>query len=70
MPLLGAGLYAIFTFSWTPLHYIHLMLITLIFCVASALAINRFVFGRAAALWNASGTVDSGGPATGARFEA
>ena len=49
--ILGAGLYAIFTFWWTPLHYIHLMLITLIFCVLSALAINRFVFGRVVVLW-------------------
>ena len=51
--ILGAGLYAIFTFWWTPLHYIHLMLITLIFCVVSALAINRLVFGRVAVLWHA-----------------
>ena len=51
--ILGAGLYAIFTFWWTPLHYIHLMLITLIFCVVSALATNKFVFGRVAVFWRA-----------------
>lgn len=43
--LFGTSLYAFFTFVWTPLHYIHLMLITLVSCVVVALAINRFVFG-------------------------
>lgn len=44
----GVGLYAVFTFAWTPLHYIHLMLITLIACVAVGLSVNRWLFGRRA----------------------
>jgi SSS family solute:Na+ symporter len=40
----GVALYAVFTFAWTPIHYIHLMLITLIACVAFGLAVNRLVF--------------------------
>ncbi|MFM2042427.1 MAG: hypothetical protein RLY86_1003 [Pseudomonadota bacterium] len=44
----GVGLYAVFTFAWTPLHYIHLMFITLWLTVGFALALNRLVFGRAA----------------------
>ena len=51
----GVGLYAVFTFVWTPLHYIHLMLITLIACVAFALSVNRLLFGKTAALgWGTS----------------
>jgi SSS family solute:Na+ symporter len=51
----GVGLYAVFTFVWTPLHYIHLMLITLITCVAFALSVNRLLFGKTAALgWGSS----------------
>jgi SSS family solute:Na+ symporter len=42
----GVALYAVFTFVWTPIHYIHLMLITLIACVGFGLAINRLVFGQ------------------------
>ncbi len=48
--LLGTGLYAFFTFSWTPLHYIHLMLITLVFCVVVGLTLNLVVFGKRAEL--------------------
>ena len=44
--LFGVGLYAVFTFVWTPVHYIHLMLVTLLACIALALALNRLVFGR------------------------
>ena len=51
--ILGTGLYAFFTFWWTPLHYIHLMLITLIFCVACALTLNRLMFGKTASLGRA-----------------
>ena len=51
--ILGTGLYALFTFLWTPLHYIHLMLITLIFCVACALTLNRLMFGKTASLGRA-----------------
>ena len=44
--LFGVGLYAVFTFLWTPVHYIHLMLVTLLACIALALVLNRLVFGR------------------------
>jgi solute:Na+ symporter, SSS family len=47
----GVGLYAIFTFVWTPLHYIHLMAITLAACIGFALGANRIVFGKRA-IWN------------------
>ncbi len=42
----GTALYTAFTFAWTPLHYIHLMAITLIVCIAVALIVNRLVFGK------------------------
>ena len=41
----GVGLYGYFSFVWTPLHYIHLMFVTLLSCVAVALTISRVVFG-------------------------
>ncbi len=44
--VVGIGIYALFTFAWTPLHYIHLMAITLFLSVGVALAVNRAVFGR------------------------
>ncbi|MFZ4690600.1 MAG: SLC5 family protein, partial [Polymorphobacter sp.] len=43
----GVGLYAVFTWVWTPVHYIHLMLVTLVACIAVALALNRLMGGRA-----------------------
>lgn len=43
----GTLLYGLFTFTWSPLHYIHLMFITLAFCVVCALLVNRLVFGKA-----------------------
>ncbi|MFT4872421.1 SLC5 family protein [Congregibacter sp.] len=44
----GVALYAIFSFVWTPIHYIHLMAVTLFFCIAVALISNRLFFnGRA-----------------------
>lgn len=46
----GTTLYAGFTFLWTPVHYIHLMLVTLICCIACALFMNRAVYGRSASL--------------------
>ena len=53
--LFGVALYAFFTFMWTPLHYIHLMLITLICCVSVALLVNRLIFGNKAELiWSGS----------------
>jgi SSS family solute:Na+ symporter len=41
----GVALYGFFSFVWNPIHYIHLMFITLLACVAVAVAISRFVFG-------------------------
>ncbi|MDP5054949.1 MAG: SLC5 family protein [Congregibacter sp.] len=40
----GVALYAVFSFVWTPIHYIHLMAITLCFCIAVALISNRLIF--------------------------
>lgn len=48
----GIALYAVFTFGWTPVHYIHLMTVTLFCSVAVSLAVNRFVLGqRAVPIW-------------------
>ncbi|KPF62595.1 sodium:solute symporter [alpha proteobacterium AAP81b] len=46
----GVALYAVFSFAWAPfgLHYIHLMLVTLIATIGFALLVNRLVFGRRA----------------------
>ena len=52
--ILGTLLYAFFTFVWTPLHYIHLMFITLCFCVSTALLINRALFGNGVRLTRAA----------------
>ena len=46
----GVALYAVFSFLWTPLHYIHMMAITLWTTVGFALLVNRLVFGRRATL--------------------
>ncbi len=46
--LSGVMLYAVFTFLWTPLHYIHLMAITLMVCILIALGVNRLLYGRTA----------------------
>lgn len=46
--IFGVGLYAFFIFRWTPIHYIHLMFITLWLSVGFALGVNRLVFGRMA----------------------
>lgn len=48
--LSGVALYSVFTFVWTPLHYIHLMAITLLFCIGVALLANRLLFGGQATL--------------------
>ncbi|WP_439107640.1 SLC5 family protein [Congregibacter sp.] len=40
----GVALYAVFSFVWTPIHYIHLMAITLVFCIAVALISNHLIF--------------------------
>jgi SSS family solute:Na+ symporter len=46
--LFGACLYGTFTFAWSPLHFLHLMFVTVWACVAFALTLNRLVFGRRA----------------------
>ena len=43
--ILGVAVYAIFSFLWNPLHYIHMMFITLIICVATAVLTSKYVFG-------------------------
>ena len=48
--LSGTALYAFFTFVWTPLHYIHLMAITLFVSIAVSLIVNTLVFGHRAEL--------------------
>ncbi|WP_394201389.1 solute:sodium symporter family transporter [Shewanella waksmanii] len=40
----GVGLYALFTFVWTPLHFIHLMAITLLATILVTLTLNRLLF--------------------------
>jgi SSS family solute:Na+ symporter len=45
----GAALYALFTFVWSPLHYIHLMAITLAATLMLVWALNRMLPVRAAA---------------------
>ena len=47
--VLGVFLYAFFSFVWAPLHYIHMMFFTVIFCVLTALAVSRVVFGTSPA---------------------
>ena len=46
--ILGVLVYAGFVWVWMPLHYIHMMFITFVICVATALSINRVVFGKRA----------------------
>ncbi len=48
--IFGIALYAMFTFLWTPIHYIHLMAVTLFICIFLALIINRVLFGKTAKL--------------------
>jgi SSS family solute:Na+ symporter len=46
----GTALYGFFTFAWTPIHYIHLMFVTLWVCVFFALSVNKLVFKSKAEL--------------------
>lgn len=46
--LFGVVLYAYFSFVWAPLHYIHMMFVTLWLTVGFSLTVNRVVFGRKA----------------------
>ncbi|MFP7723538.1 solute:sodium symporter family transporter [Lysobacter sp. A3-1-A15] len=41
--LFGAALYAVFTFVWSPLHYIHLMFITLVATIALIWGMSRLL---------------------------
>jgi|TARA_B110000908_G_scaffold166139_1_gene216745 SSS family solute:Na+ symporter len=43
--IFGVALYAFFSFVWMPIHYIHLMFVTLWSCVSVALLVSRFGFG-------------------------
>ena len=43
--VLGVALYGFFSFVWSPLHYIHMMFFTVMFCVLTALVVSKFVFG-------------------------
>ncbi|HET8818205.1 MAG TPA: hypothetical protein VFM73_01505, partial [Xanthomonadaceae bacterium] len=45
--LFGAALYAVFTFAWTPLHYIHLMFITLVATIAVTWMLDKLLGERA-----------------------
>jgi SSS family solute:Na+ symporter len=49
----GVALYAMFTFAWTPLHYLHLMFITLVSTILVAVVLSR-VMGAPAAVADAS----------------
>ena len=42
--VLGVVVYGFFSFVWTPIHYIHLMFVTLLVCIGVALATTRLVF--------------------------
>ena len=46
----GVALYAFFTFAWTPLHYLHLMFITLVATVLVAVVLSRVMGAPAAAV--------------------
>jgi SSS family solute:Na+ symporter len=48
--IFGTALYAFFTFVWTPVHYIHLMAVTLFSCIGFGLLVNRVIFGKSASL--------------------
>ncbi len=48
--LFGTALYAYFTFVWTPIHYIHLMAITLFLSIGFGLLINLLIFRKVASL--------------------
>ena len=48
--LFGLALYGFSTFVWSPLHYIHMMAVTLFASVGVALAVNRLVLGGRATL--------------------
>lgn len=57
----GVSLYAIFTFVWTPTHYIHLMAVTLLTTITAALVFNRLLFGKTP-VWDAKSVFGKGEP--------
>ncbi|MEG3088783.1 SLC5 family protein [Sphingomonas sp. PB4P5] len=59
--LFGLALYGFATFVWSPVHYIHMMAITLFASVGFALAVNRFALGGRATF--VIGGARAGGPA-------
>ncbi|MEO0578971.1 MAG: SLC5 family protein, partial [Pseudomonadota bacterium] len=59
----GVLLYGFFTFVWTPVHYIHLMFVTLVSCVGVAIAASRWLFGTEPRLTFARQRQASGTPA-------
>jgi SSS family solute:Na+ symporter len=58
--LFGTSLYAFFSFGLDemPLHYIHMMLVTLVSCVMVALITNRLIFGGSAQFGYAASAID------------
>lgn len=50
--IFGVWLYAMFTFVWSPTHYIHLMAVTLLASVGMALLVNRIDYNQKA-IWDA-----------------
>jgi SSS family solute:Na+ symporter len=55
----GVALYGFFSFVWNPIHYIHLMFITLVACVTAAIAISTFVYGASPELRFGSASEDA-----------
>ena len=55
----GVVLYGFFSFVWNPIHYIHLMSITLVACVTVAVTISKFVFGTSPELRFGSASEDA-----------
>lgn len=43
--IFGVVLYGFFSFVWNPIHYIHLMFITLCCCVGFAIGVSKWLFG-------------------------
>ncbi|MBT8092793.1 MAG: SLC5 family protein [Gammaproteobacteria bacterium] len=58
--IFGVLLYGFFSFVWNPIHYIHLMFITLLCCVMFAVAISKWIFGTSPELRLGRGTGVSG----------
>jgi SSS family solute:Na+ symporter len=55
----GVALYGFFSFVWNPIHYIHLMFITLVACVTVAVTISKLVFGASPELRFGSASEDA-----------